>query len=89
MQNTPTGCGSHLPTILRTFKNHSKSRSVNISFKCSDLDPHSRNNIFKRFAQSAGPLQTVVVVVVVVGVAVVVDVTFFFVHGCHIFLRFV
>jgi hypothetical protein len=34
--------------------------------------------LFKRFAQSAGPLQTVVVVVVVVvGVAVVVDVMFF------------
>jgi hypothetical protein len=34
MQNTPTGCGSHLPTIQRTFKNSPKSRSVNICSKC-------------------------------------------------------
>ena len=27
MQNTSTGCGSHLPTILGTFKNHSKLKS--------------------------------------------------------------
>jgi hypothetical protein len=39
MQNTPAGCGSHLPTILRTFKNQPKSRSVNILSKCSDLRP--------------------------------------------------
>ena len=37
MQHTPTGCMSHLPTILRTFKKHSKSTSVNIFVKCSDL----------------------------------------------------
>ena len=41
MQNTSTGCGRHLPTILGIFKNHSKSRSVNNFFKCSDLDPNS------------------------------------------------
>ena len=33
-------------TILRTFKNHSKSRSVHICFKCSDLDPNSRTYLF-------------------------------------------
>ena len=42
MQNLPTGCMSHLPTILRTFKHHSKSRSVKICCNCSDLDPSSR-----------------------------------------------
>jgi hypothetical protein len=46
MQNTPTGRGSHLPTILTTSENHPKSRSVNNSFKCSDLDPHSRKDAF-------------------------------------------
>jgi hypothetical protein len=46
MQNTPTGCGSHLPSILRTFKNQSKSRSVNMFFKCSDFDPNSRKDVF-------------------------------------------
>jgi hypothetical protein len=46
MQNTPTECDSHLPTLLRTFKNQSKSRSVNICLKCSDLDPNSRTHIF-------------------------------------------
>ena len=46
MQNTPTGCGSDLPTTLRTFKSHSKSRSVNIFFKCSDLDPNRRKDGF-------------------------------------------
>jgi hypothetical protein len=29
MQNTPTGCGIHLPTILITFKTHSKSENAN------------------------------------------------------------
>ena len=29
MENTPTGCGSDLPTILRILKNDPKSRSVN------------------------------------------------------------
>jgi hypothetical protein len=40
MQNTPPGCGSHLPSIRRAFKNHPKSRSVNICFQCSDFDPN-------------------------------------------------
>ena len=31
MENTPTGCGSDLPTILGFFKNDLKSRSVNDS----------------------------------------------------------
>jgi hypothetical protein len=46
MQNTPAGCGSHLPTILRTFENEPKSRSVNNFLECSDLDPNSRTKIF-------------------------------------------
>jgi hypothetical protein len=37
MQNTPTGYGSHLPTILGTFKKYPKSRSVHKSSTCSDL----------------------------------------------------
>jgi hypothetical protein len=37
MQNTSTGCGSHLQTILRTFKNDPKSRSVHNFRECSDL----------------------------------------------------
>ena len=46
MQKTSTVCGSHLPTILRTFKNQPKSGSVNIFFKCSDLEPNSGTNRF-------------------------------------------
>ena len=42
MENTPTGCGSDLPSILRTFKNDPKSRSVNNFLECSDVDPNSR-----------------------------------------------
>ena len=41
MENTPTGCGSDLPTILRILKNDRKSRSVNNFLECSDLDPNS------------------------------------------------
>ena len=48
MQNTPTGCGSHSPPILRTFKNHPTQRSVNICFKCSDLDPTSWKDVFRK-----------------------------------------
>jgi hypothetical protein len=39
MLNTPMGCGSHLRTILRTFTNHSTSRSANIFFEYLDLGP--------------------------------------------------
>ena len=46
MQNTPAGCGSHLPSILRTFKNDPKSRSVNNFLECSDLDPNSGKDLF-------------------------------------------
>ena len=46
MENTPTGCGSHLYTILRTFKNDRKSRSVNNSLEWSDLDPNSTKDFF-------------------------------------------
>jgi hypothetical protein len=46
MQNTPAGCGSNLPLLLRTFKNDSKSRSVNNFLECSDLDPNSRKDVF-------------------------------------------
>ena len=48
MQNSPKGCGSHLPTILGTFKNDLKSRSVNNCLECSDLDPHRGKNIFDK-----------------------------------------
>jgi hypothetical protein len=34
MENTPTGCGSDLPTNLRIIKNDRKSRSVNNSLEC-------------------------------------------------------
>jgi hypothetical protein len=46
VQHTPTGCDGHLRTILRTFTNDPKSRSVNNSVKCSDLDPNSRKDLF-------------------------------------------
>ena len=46
MENTPTGCGSDLPTILRILKNDRKSRSVNNFLECSDLDPNSRKDLF-------------------------------------------
>ena len=48
MQSTPMGCGSHLPTILRTFKNQPKSRSENTCLKCSDLGTHRVENTFFR-----------------------------------------
>ena len=41
MQNTPTGCGSELLTILRILENDRTSRSVNNVFECSDLGPNS------------------------------------------------
>jgi hypothetical protein len=41
MENTPTGCGSHLPTNLRILKNDRKSISVNDFLECSDLDLNS------------------------------------------------
>ena len=40
MENTPTGCGSDLPTILRFLKNDWKSRSVNNFLQPLDLDPN-------------------------------------------------
>jgi hypothetical protein len=46
MENTPTGCDSHLPTNLRIIKNDRKLRSVNNSLKCSDLDPNSVKDFF-------------------------------------------
>ena len=46
MENTPTGCGCHLPTNLRILKNDRKSRSVNNSLECSDLDPNSVKDLF-------------------------------------------
>ena len=39
MQDTPTGCGSHVLTNLRVLKNEPTSRSVNDFPECSDLDP--------------------------------------------------
>ena len=44
MENTPTGCGSDLPTILRIFKNDRKSRSVNNFLQPLDLDPNRIND---------------------------------------------
>jgi hypothetical protein len=46
MRNTPTVCGSHLPTILITFKTNPKSRSVNIVRNVRIWDPNSRTNWF-------------------------------------------
>jgi hypothetical protein len=40
MENTPTGCGSDLPTILRILKNDRTSRSVNNFLQPLDLDPN-------------------------------------------------
>ena len=40
MENTPTGCGSDLPTILRISKNDRKSRSANNFLQPLDLDPN-------------------------------------------------
>jgi hypothetical protein len=40
MENTPTGCGSDLPTILRILKNDRKSRSVDNFLQPLDLDPN-------------------------------------------------
>jgi hypothetical protein len=40
MENTPTGCGRDLPTILRILKNDKKSRSVNNFLQPLDLDPN-------------------------------------------------
>jgi hypothetical protein len=39
MQNTPTGRGSHLPSILRTLKDHPKSRSENMFLNVQILGP--------------------------------------------------
>ena len=41
MENTPVGCGSDLLTILCTFKNDAKSRSVSNSLQRLDLDLNS------------------------------------------------
>ena len=46
MENTPTGCGSDLPTILRILKNDRKSRSVNNSLQPLDLDPNIIKDCF-------------------------------------------
>jgi len=46
MENTPTGCGSHLPTILRILKNDRKSRSVNNTFQPLDLHPNRIKYVF-------------------------------------------
>jgi hypothetical protein len=40
MENTPTGCGSDLPTILRILKNDRKSRSVHNFLQPLDSDPN-------------------------------------------------
>ena len=40
IENTPTVCGSDVPSILRCFKDCSKSRSVNNSLQQLDFDPN-------------------------------------------------
>jgi hypothetical protein len=40
MENTPTGCGSDLPTILKILKKCRKSRSVKRNIQPLDLDPN-------------------------------------------------
>ena len=40
MENTPTVCGSDLPTILGILKNDGKSRSVNNSLQPLNLEPN-------------------------------------------------
>jgi hypothetical protein len=64
-QNTPTGCGSHLPSILRPFKNDPKSRSVNNFLECTDLDPNSRKDLFYqpelRLASGSGTLHWIII----------------------------
>jgi hypothetical protein len=46
IENTPTGCGSDLPTILRILKNDRKSRSVNNFLQPLDLDPNRIKYLF-------------------------------------------
>ena len=46
MENTPTGCGSDLPTILIILKNDRKSRSVNNFLQPLDLDPNRIKDFF-------------------------------------------
>ena len=46
MENTPAGCGSDLPTILRILKNDRKSRSVNNFLQPLDLDPNRIKDLF-------------------------------------------
>ena len=45
MENTPTGCGDDLLTILGIFKNDPKSRSVNIFVQLLDFLPNSLEKI--------------------------------------------
>ena len=45
MENTPSGCGSDLLTILGISNNGLKSRSV-YNFQRLDLDPNSRAHVF-------------------------------------------
>ena len=46
MENTPTGCGSDLPTILRILKNDRKSKSVHIFVRPLDLNPNRIKKLF-------------------------------------------
>jgi hypothetical protein len=45
MQNTPTGCGSHLPTTLKTFKIH-QNREVRTFVEMFGFGTHRVENIF-------------------------------------------
>jgi hypothetical protein len=46
MQNTSLGCGSYLPTILRTFKKHSKCISVIHFLNLQISHPNNRKPCF-------------------------------------------
>jgi hypothetical protein len=48
--NTPTDCGSDLPTILKILKNERKSRSVNNFLQPLDLDPNRIKDFYSRKA---------------------------------------
>ena len=50
MENTPTDCGSDLPTVLKILKNERRSRSVNNFLQPLDLDPNRIKDFYSRKA---------------------------------------
>jgi hypothetical protein len=57
MDNTPTGCGSDLPTNLTILKKSRKSRSVNNSLQPLDLDPNRINDFVYQSKLRPGDVQ--------------------------------